>query len=215
MENLLNLPPSTIVNKVVPKNAFYGRSAQKTRLKDLLTREFESITWLYKLTAQTLNMADGEKVEEVDVFLCQMKTDGYSLRPFCEVDELLPRHTMFVIEHGEHTDLLMHHKEKTVVRGEEKWKLGETELLKEVDLSELHFQLPATSLDSVYAALLGQVSGLNTLSDTEYTQAAAGRKKRQQLLKQLQTLEKKCRAEKQPRKKYELHQSILKIKEQL
>ena len=26
MENLLNFPQSTIVNKVVPKNAFYGRS---------------------------------------------------------------------------------------------------------------------------------------------------------------------------------------------
>jgi hypothetical protein len=166
MENLLNFPPPTIVNKGVPKNAFYGRSAQKTWLKDLLTREFESITWLYKLTAQTLNVADGEKVEEIDVFLCQMKEDRYSINPFCSMDELLPRHTMFIIEYGAHTDLLMHYKEKTVVRGEEKWKRGDTELLREVDLSKLHLQLMGTSLDSVYAGLLGQVSCLKTLSVT-------------------------------------------------
>lgn len=215
MENLLNFPPPTIVNKGVPKNAFYGRSAQKTWLKDLLTREFESITWLYKLTAQTLNIADGEKVQEIDVFLCRMKEDRYSVNPFCGMDELLPRHTLFIIEYGEHTDLLMHYKEKAVVRGEEKWKRGDTELLKDVDLSGLHFQLVGASLDSVYAGLLGQVSRLKTLSEAEYAQAAAGRKRRQQLQKQLETLERKCRAEKQPRKKYELHQKILKIKEQL
>lgn len=215
MENLLNFPTSTIVNKVVPKNAFYGRSAQKTWLKDLLTREFDSITWLYKLTAQTLNVAEGEKVEEVDVFLCRMKADRYSVNPFCGMDELLPRHTLFVIEYGEHTDLLMHYKEKAMVRGEEKWKRGNTELLKDVDLSELHFQLVGASLDSVYAGLLGQVSRLKTHSEAEYAQAAADRKRRQQLQKQLETLERKCRAEKQPRKKYELHQKILKIKEQL
>lgn len=215
MENLLNFPQSTIVNKVVPKNAFYGRSAQKTWLKDLLTREFDSITWLYKLTAQTLNIADGDKVQEIDVFLCRMKADRYSVNPFCGMDELLPRHTLFVIEYGEHTDLLMHYKEKTVVRGEEKWKRGDTELSKDVDLSELHFQLVGASLDSVYAGLLGQVSRLKTLSEAEYAQAAADRKVKQQLQKQLETLERKCRAEKQPRKKYELHQKILKIKEQL
>jgi hypothetical protein len=67
----------------------------------------------------------------------------------------------------------------------------------------------------VYAGLLGQVSRLKTHSEAEYAQAAADRKRRQQLQKQLETLERKCRAEKQPRKKYELHQKILKIKEQL
>ncbi len=215
MENLLDFPLPTIVNKGVPKSAFYARSAQKTRLKDLLTREFDSITWLYKLTAQTLNVADGEKVQEIDVFLCRMKEDRYRINPFCSIDELLPRHTMFIIAYGAHTDLLMHYKEKTVVRGEEKWKRGDTELLREVDLSELHLRLMGASLDSVYAGLLGQVSRLRTLSDTEYAQAAAERKRKQQLQKQLETLERQCRAEKQPRRKYELHQKILKIKEQL
>ena len=215
MNNLLNFPASTIVNKVVPKNAFYRRSDQKTWLKDLLTREFESITWLYKLTAQTMNVADGDKVHEIAVFLCRMKEDRYSINPFCGMDELLPRHTMFIIEYGGHTDLLMHYKEKTLVRGEEKWKLGDTELFKDIHLSEFHLELIGTSMDSVYHGLLGELSGLNTHSETEYEQAATHRKIKQQLQKQMETLEKQCRAERQPRRKYELHQQILKIKEQL
>jgi hypothetical protein len=215
MDNLLNFPQSAIVNKVVPKNAFYGRSTQKTWLKDLLTREFESIIWLYKLTAQTMNVADGGSVQEIDVFFCKMKGDRYSINPFCGMDELLPRHTMFIIEYGEHIDLLMHYKENTIVRGEEKWKRGNTELLRNVDLSTLHLQLQGASLDSVYHGLLGQLSGLNTHSEDEYAEAATQRKITLQLQKQLDTLERQCNAERQPRRKYELHQQILKIKKQL
>jgi hypothetical protein len=79
------------------------------------------------------------KLQEIDVFLCQMKEDRYSINPFCSMDELLPRHTMFIIEYGAHTDLLMHYiRRKPVVRGEEKWKRGVTELLKGcIDLSQI------------------------------------------------------------------------------
>ena len=70
MDNLLNFPTSTIVDKNVPKNAFFGRAdvGQKSSLKEFLTREFESIIWLYKLSSDTLNVEDGDKVHEVLTF---------------------------------------------------------------------------------------------------------------------------------------------------
>ena len=112
MDNILSFPTSTIVNKPVPKNAFYGRSSDSS-LREFLTREFESIVWLYKLAPATLNVEDGEYVHEIDVFYCKMKEDRYSIKPFCAMDELLPRHTVFIIEYDEKFDLLMHH---TIVR---------------------------------------------------------------------------------------------------
>lgn len=71
------------------------------------------------------------------------------------------------------------------------------------------------SLDFVYAGLLGQVSDLKTHSIMEYERTVALRKNNLWLQKQLEVLERKCRAENQPRQKYELYQQILKIKEQL
>lgn len=47
MDNILSFPTSTIVNKPVPKNAFYGRSNDSS-LREFLTREFEGIVWLYR-----------------------------------------------------------------------------------------------------------------------------------------------------------------------
>ena len=66
MDNILSFPTSTIVNKPVPKNAFYGRSSDSS-LREFLTREFESIVWLYKLAPATLNVEDGEYEHENDV----------------------------------------------------------------------------------------------------------------------------------------------------
>ena len=41
------------------------------------------------------------------------------------------------------------------------------------------------------------------------------REQREKLLRQIETLEKRARAEKQTRKKYELHQEIMKLKKEL
>lgn len=134
MDNILSFPTSTIVNKPVPKNAFYGRSSDSS-LREFLTREFESIVWLYKLAPATLNVEDGEYVHEIDVFYCRMKENEYSIKPFSVMDELLPRHTVFIIEYGEKFDLLMHHKEISVVHGEQKWKCGVSEIQRDIRIN--------------------------------------------------------------------------------
>ena len=59
MDNILNFPNSTLVDKIVPKNAFYARSTG-VALRELLTREFDHIVWLYKLVPSTLNVEDGK-----------------------------------------------------------------------------------------------------------------------------------------------------------
>ena len=67
----MNLPVSTIVDKIVPKNAFWGRDSS---IRNILTHEFDSIIWLYKLTPATLNVEKGNNVDEIDIFYCKMKS---------------------------------------------------------------------------------------------------------------------------------------------
>lgn len=83
MNNVLRFPSSTIVDKGVPKNAFFKRApaGQRSSLQRWLTDEFESITWLYKLTAATLCVSEGREVVEIDVFYCRMKGNGYNPPP--------------------------------------------------------------------------------------------------------------------------------------
>ena len=191
MDNLLNFPTSTIVDKNVPKNAFFGRAdvGQKSSLKEFLTREFESIIWLYKLSSD--------------------------INPFCAMDGLLPRHTLFVIRYGEHTDIIMHHKERTIVRGEVNWTRGKTEIQREVDLSKMVLTIEGQSMDLVYSNLLSQIANMDVHSEEEYKEQKAKIAREEALKRQITNLEAKARKEIQQRKKFELHQQILKLKKEL
>ena len=217
MENILNFPQATIVDKNVPKNAFYKRadSAHSAWMKQFLTDEFENITWLYKLHPSTLNVEDGEKVHEIDVFVCTMKSDHYSITPFCGLDDLLPRHTMFIVRYGESIDLLMQHKEMAIVAGEEKWTRGKTELQRNVDLGHISFSIEGQSMDKVYGNLLGQVSGLETRSEEDYKAAVELRRKIENTQKQILLLQKQIRSEKQFNLQMEMNAEARQLKKEL
>ncbi len=133
-----------------------------------LTREFESIVWLYKFAPATLNVEDGEYVHEIDVFYCRMKEDKYSIKPFSAMDELLPRHTVFIIEYGEKLDLLMHHKEMSVVHGEQKWKCGVSEIQRDIRIDADTLNIQGQSMDAVYNGLLSQISGLSVHGEQKW-----------------------------------------------
>ena len=217
MDNVLFFPSSTIVDKNIPKNAFFGRanSGKKNAMKEILTHEFETITWLYKLADDTLNIADGKEVHEIDVFVCKMKNKDYKPESIFLLDELLPRHTFFVVEYEENIDLLMRYKEQIEFHGETRWKYGKTEILKRYVPVKKTLLLEGMSMDKIYANFLGYISQLDIQTVEEYKELKAQIAEKETLMKQLSSLESKVKKEVQPRKKFELHQQIVKLKRDL
>lgn len=214
MDNILNFPSTTIVNKPVPKNAFYGRSSDSS-LREFLTREFESIVWLYKFAPATINVEDGEYVHEIDVFYCRMKEDKYSIKPFSAMDELLPRHTVFIIEYGEKFDLLMHHKEISFVHGEQKWKCGVSEIQRDIRIDADTLNIQGQSMDAVYNGLLSQISGLSASTREEYKEQVDVRKQIESIQKQIVSLQKKIKAEKQFTRQIELNTEVRQLRKEI
>ena len=214
MDNILSFPTSTIVNKPVPKNAFYGRSSDSS-LREFLTREFEGIIWLYKLAPATLNVEDGDNVHEIDIFYCKMKENEYSIKPLCAMDELLPRHTIFIIEYGGKVDLLIHHKEMSIVHGEQKWKCGVSELKHDIRIDADTLNIQGQSMDAVYNCLLSQISGLSVSSKEEYKEQVELRNHIEILQKQIAALQKRIKAEKQFNRQMELNAEVRKLKKEI
>ena len=214
MDNILNFPSTTIVNKPVPKNAFYGRSSDSS-LREFLTREFEGIVWLYKLAPATLNVEDGEYVHEIDVFYCRMKENEYSIKPFSVMDKLLPRHTIFIIEYGGKFDLLIYHKEMSVVHGEQKWKCGVGELKRDIGIDANTLNIQGQSMDAVYNGLLSQISGLSASTKEEYKEQVDVRKQIESIQKQIMTLQKRIKAEKQFNRQMELNTEVRQLRKEI
>ena len=210
--NPLNFPTSTIVAKNVPKNAFYKRAkAQRTTaLRIFLTEAFESILWLYKLHPSTLNIADGQQVHEIDVFYYKMSTARIDERLLSELDMLLPRHTLYIMDCDGRTDLMMF--PKTINTQGHIVQNGKMEAWTNVDLSATPLTVTGHDMDMLYGDFLGKLSHLNTRTEAEYAKAAEQRQQQELLKRQYAALQKKIKNEKQFSRQLEMNRELKALK---
>jgi len=75
--------------------------------------------------------------------------------------------------------------------------------------------LSGLTLDEVWQNIVAVIGDLDTHAKASIEEQIIHREQREKLLRQIEALEKRARTEKQTRKKYELHQQIMKLKEQL
>ncbi|WP_028666114.1 DUF4391 domain-containing protein [Runella zeae] len=92
---IFNLPPTAKVNKVIPKNAFdaYTNVKQKKLFTDLISR----MSWVYKLSSDTINLEPGQ-VQEIQVFKVELKVKE-DIQPLLDIiDKAIPYSIVFVVE---------------------------------------------------------------------------------------------------------------------
>lgn len=80
---------------------------------------------------------------------------------------------------------------------------------------EVGIPLRGLSLDKVWLNIVATIGGLDSEAETTLEEQIENREQREKLLHQIAQLEKRCRAEKQTHRRYELHQEIVKLKERL
>jgi hypothetical protein len=83
------------------------------------------------------------------------------------------------------------------------------------DTESTEIPLTGLSLDEVWENIVAVIGGLDTQAEESIEEQIVKREQREKLLRQIEILEKRARTEKQTRKKYELHQQIMKLKKEL
>ncbi|MBD5322504.1 MAG: DUF4391 domain-containing protein [Bacteroides sp.] len=212
MNNPLQFPATTIVDKLIPKAQFVKASSTPTALRSLLAEEFEEIRLLYVLRPDTINVAEGNEVKEIDVFLFRCKPEHYSINPFCGIDDLIPRHTIYIIEHGNHTDLLMQHKRRSVVAGTVKWSREVSRLLTDIDLATRPLQIEGQNLDRVYFNFFSQISGYRIDNSAAITEIKELENRIAKMKREAENLQKRVRNEKQFNRQVELNSQARSLK---
>lgn len=215
MNNLLQFPASTIVDKLIPKAQFVKASSTPTAIRTLLADEFEQIRLLYVLRPDTVYVADGNEVKEIDVFYFRCKTEYYSINPFCGLDDLIPRHTIYIIEHGNKTDLLMQHKRRSVVAGTVKWTREVSKLLSDVSLDDRPLRIEGANLDRVYFNLFSQMSGYRIDNAAAISEIKDIETRLAKMRREAETLQKRVRNEKQFNRQIELNSQARAIKREI
>src|SRR5690554_4426911 len=92
---LFNLPNTTKVNKVIPKNTFdsYTTTKHKKFLSELVYR----IVWAHKISSETTNLC-AKEIKEIQVFKIELKSKQ-DIQPILDmIDKSIPYSIIFIVE---------------------------------------------------------------------------------------------------------------------
>lgn len=198
---MLGLPKATEANKLLPKKAIYAKFQMNTAAKDKMDEDISRITIVNELSPARVNLAEGENVKSFFVMNVSLKKKDFSESTVAMVSKLIPQNILMVLEHEEEAKLAVYHT-----------KLIQTEWMPK---SELSVELKGFDLDAVWENIIIQVGGIRMEQGHSLDEQIALDEKRAKIQKEIERLEKLARAEKQPKKKFELVQEIKKLKEQV
>lgn len=196
MENILNYPQSTIVNRIVPKTMFYRFMEVNQRMKSHFVNDVVSINWLYKLSASTLNVNDTDNMKEIEIFHAVLKTTEASNDIFTFIDTNMPHHIVFILQYGDNYMILINYKEWKDNQHQQ-FNITQSFTSPWVKADQLQLTVEGQSLPRIYDNFVAQVSGIGehkagTMNAiVKYKQAMA------QIKSEIDRLEKKMNKEKQ------------------
>ena len=210
---MIVFPKSTLVGKPVPKTAFYRNLEVNSKMKQRFVDSVESITWTAKLAPSTLSVADGKTVHEIAVFRMVLKKEEVPSDVLTLIDKQMPRHTLFLLQHDDAFCLLVNYKEWHDAANT-RFDIVKTFQTGWTSADKLSLSLDGQDMDAVYSAIVKQVAGADITSEAKDIHTAVAQTKEQEALRQkIAALEAKIAKERQPKKKFELHQQLVKLKE--
>lgn len=198
---MLNLPKSTEMNKQLPKKAIYAKFNMNTAARDRFDADISRITIVNEISPSTVTTTVGENVKSIYVLLVSLKHKSYNDKLIEQLTKLIDQNMLFVLEYGNEARLAVCHS-----------KVISSDWQKKDDLSVL---LKGLDLDSVWENIIVQVGDIHIEHNNSLDEQLALDERRMKLQREIDRLEKLARAERQPKKKFELVQKIKKLRFQL
>lgn len=215
---MYNLPQSTIVNRVIPKKTFVNQLGANTRMKDHFTNDVVRVEWLAKLAPSTINVADGKGVHEITIFLVPIKDENCPDDIFSFIDGMTPRHTLFILRWGDMICLHLNYKEwmESSTNTDKTFRIVKTYRSQWIKDTEISLSIEGLTMDAIYEVLVRQVAGERIIIQSESLREDVEKStQREMLLKEIEILKRKEAKERQPQKKFVLHQQLIKLRKDL
>ena len=196
---MLGLPQTTELNKQLPKKAIYAKFQMSPAAKAKFDAEISRINIVGEISAGTVGIAAGQEVGTIFVLQVLLKNRDFQAATIAQISKLIDQNMLLVLEHGNQRKLAIYHS-----------KLIQTEWM---PADACTAAVKGLDLDAVWENLIVQVGGITIQQGNTLDQQIAADEQRAKLEKEIARLEKLARAEKQPKKKFELVQQIQKMKE--
>lgn len=207
---MYGLPQATIINHPLYKKTVFEKFNLKTAERDRFDADISKMALVARISPATVPaLAEGKEIKGFYVLQVILKHKEYDAKNILLLQKLIPQKLIFALQYtpplGEEgkgaTQLCVFHARLQ----QSDWVPTETATI----------PLNGLSLDDAWNNIVATIGGLDVQAEETIEEQIINREQREKLLRQIEQLEKQCRTEKQTRKKYELHQQILKLKEEL
>ena len=194
---MLGLPKTTGMSKQLPKKAIYTKFQMNTAAKAKIDADISRITIVNEIAPNKVNIPAGEDVKSFFVLLVSLKKKKYDEKTIATLSKLIPQNILFVLEYENESRLAIYHTK--VMQTE--WKPTENQQI----------ELQGLNLDTVWENIVKSLECGVWNEELSLDENIALHNKQEQLKKQIEKLEKQARAERQPKKKFELVQLLKKL----
>lgn len=194
---MLGLPKTTEMSKQLPKKAIYTKFQMNTAAKAKIDADISRITIVNEIAPNKVNIPAGEDVKSFFVLLVSLKKKKYDEKTIATLSKLIPQNILFVLEYENESRLAIYHTK--VMQTE--WKPTENQQI----------ELQGLNLDTVWENIVKSLECGVWNEELSLDENIALHNKQEQLKKQIEKLEKQARAERQPKKKFELVQLLKKL----
>ncbi len=216
---MFGLPVSTHLGSRIPKTQLLSEMGANTALRKLYAEQIVSITWSEKLARETINLAPGQTVREIQIFEIETTTTTPDEKLLNLIDKTIPYHILYVLKCDDKCCARISYKDITpnaavtdarvVVSGvyQTSWTTED----------KLPCRVEGLDLDSVYENFVRQIAGgrLTTKEDESIQESVDNSKRREKLQKKIDALRKKIGREKQFNRQIELRDEMKELEKQL
>lgn len=199
---MYGLPPNTLINKPLFKKAVFEKFNLKAAERDRFDADISRMALVARVSSATVPaLTKGKEIEGFYVLQVALKRKDYDTKNILMLQKLIQQKMVFALQYDDQTQFCIFHTRLQ----QSAW----------MPTDEAAITLQGLTLDDVWNNIVATIGGLDAQSEETIEEQIIQREQREKLLRQIESLEKQCRTEKQTRKKYELHQQITRLKEKL
>ena len=196
------LPATTEIKKSLPKKAIYEKFGLKSAQRDAFDADISRIDIVNVVSPSTVpGLKEGERVKEFYVLLVTLKRQHYDEKNILLLTKLIKQNMIFALVYNDMVRFAVVHEKLFVMD----WEL----------LEDAALPLMGLDLDKVWEHLVTTIGKFEVMEGVTMEEQIAIDGERLKKIKLIESLEKKLKVEKQPRKQYDLYKQIQELKEHL
>lgn len=198
---MFNLPANTEVNKALLKKAIFAMFGLKAAQRDHFDEDISRLVISHEITTRSVPALATVDIQGIYVVTVLLKRRDFDHRNIELLTKLIPQKMVIALLHNEQVQFAIFHERLFF----SPWQPA----------AEASLPLNGLSLDDVWQSMVTTIGDIDIKDGNTLTEQITLDEQQEKLRKLIAALESKMRKEKQPRRKFELHQQILKLKSDL